>query len=766
MRVGPMQPVDRDTGRLRFGGVEFDVRTGELWKDGTRTVLPDQLFRVLAILVRERGSLVTRDELGRVLWPDHTFVDFEHGLNAAIKRLREALGDSASAPRFIETIPRRGYRFIGAVESGPSATTAAARQVLDSDMPRGLDPSPMVREARSPGNRTRWTAALLTLAVAGVAIVLTLRYTASPRIASQPAVVAGLTRLTSTSGLNIDPALSPDGSLIAYASDRDGGTGLDIWVQPVAGGSATQITADDGDEAEPSFSPDGASIVYAKREVGGIYVISARGGQARPLAQVARARTPRFSPDGKWVLYWIGMPVWSAMFGGVAHASGTLQVVAATGGQPRTLASDFASARFGIWAPDSTHILFLGAKDASDPSKALDWYLTSRDGGTMIRTGALDALRKSGVTGAPVPSDWDATDNSVILASSGSGGSNLWKIKLGAADGRIAGRPDRLTFGTAIERSPVRASGGGIAFASLVENVDVWRVRLDPATGTAAGPMERITDDTGRDRVTNVSDDGRTLAYIASRSGHDTIRLRELELGREREIADADAVAARINPDGTMMAISHDPPRNDAALVSARGDRSVSLCEDCEPGGWGPDGSRIIIGRGNPKRLSVHDVLSGRETPLTSHPKWNLLQPRFSPDGRWVIFHTTNAPTVRQIYAVPAVTGRPIAFDEWIPIVTDYGVHPSWSADGHAVYYFSFRDGAFCAWLQRLDPETMRPVGAPRVVQHLHAPRLRAATGAEVTDDVRGGYLYMTLTETTGNIWMMRSDPSQRSGTH
>ena len=136
----------------------------------------------------------------------------------------------------------------------------------------------------------------------------------------------------------------------------------------------------------------------------------------------------------------------------------------------------FRERAIGIWAPDSTHILFLGAKDASDPSKALDWYLTSRDGGTMIRTGALDALRNSGVTGAPVPSDWDATDNSVILASSGSGGSNLWKIKLGAADGRIAGRPDRLTFGTAIERSPVRSSSGGIAFASLVENVDVWRV--------------------------------------------------------------------------------------------------------------------------------------------------------------------------------------------------------------------------------------------------------------------------------------------------
>ena len=99
--------------------------------------------------------------------------------------------------------------------------------------------------------------------------------------------------------------------------------------------------------------------------------------------------------------------------GGAAHASGTLQIVAAAGGEPRTLASGFASARFGIWAPDNTHILFLGEKEASDPARTLDWYLTSRNGGTIIRTGALDALQKSGVTGTPVPSDWDATDNSV-----------------------------------------------------------------------------------------------------------------------------------------------------------------------------------------------------------------------------------------------------------------------------------------------------------------------------------------------------------------
>ena len=134
-------------------------------------------------------------------------------------------------------------------------------------------------------------------------------------------------------------------------------------------------------------------------------------------------------------------------------------------------------------------------------------------------------------------------------------------------------------------------------------------------------------------------------------------------MGREREIADVNAVEGRASdPDGAIVAIGHAwSTTRRRWLVSAHGGHSVSLCEDCEPGGRSRDGSRIISGN-NPQRLFVHEVLSGRDTPLTSHPQWNLLQPRFSPDGRWVIFHTMNAPTVRQIYAVPANTGRPVAF--------------------------------------------------------------------------------------------------------
>src|SRR4029453_13032956 len=103
-----------------FGTFHLDLRTGELRKGGARINLPEQPFQVLKALVDRPGDLVTREELRQQLWPAETFVDLERGLNAAVRRLREALGDSARRPRFVETLPRRGYRFIAPVV-GPSA---------------------------------------------------------------------------------------------------------------------------------------------------------------------------------------------------------------------------------------------------------------------------------------------------------------------------------------------------------------------------------------------------------------------------------------------------------------------------------------------------------------------------------------------------------------------------------------------------------------------------------------------------------------------
>src|ERR1700686_2528672 len=107
---------------VRFGVFEADLGTGELHKNGAKVPLQGQPFQVCAILLEHSGELVTREELRKKVWPEDTFVDFEHALNTSIAKIRVALGDDADNPRFVETLPRRGYRFIAPVEK-PSAQT-------------------------------------------------------------------------------------------------------------------------------------------------------------------------------------------------------------------------------------------------------------------------------------------------------------------------------------------------------------------------------------------------------------------------------------------------------------------------------------------------------------------------------------------------------------------------------------------------------------------------------------------------------------------
>jgi TolB-like protein/DNA-binding winged helix-turn-helix (wHTH) protein/Flp pilus assembly protein TadD len=116
-----MQEDHQLRGPLRFGVFELDLRGGELRKHGLRVRLQEQPFQVLAILLEHRGEVVTREELQKKLWPANTFVDFEHGLNKAINKIREALGDSATSPRFVETVARRGYRFLAEVRVADAA---------------------------------------------------------------------------------------------------------------------------------------------------------------------------------------------------------------------------------------------------------------------------------------------------------------------------------------------------------------------------------------------------------------------------------------------------------------------------------------------------------------------------------------------------------------------------------------------------------------------------------------------------------------------
>jgi DNA-binding winged helix-turn-helix (wHTH) protein len=121
-----MENVQSSGGIVRFGPFELDHAAGELRKNGTRIRLQDQPLQLLQILLQQPGKVISREELQRHIWPSDTFVDFDHGINNAIKRLREALGDTAETPRYIKTVPRRGYRFAGTIErDGPGIQSLA-----------------------------------------------------------------------------------------------------------------------------------------------------------------------------------------------------------------------------------------------------------------------------------------------------------------------------------------------------------------------------------------------------------------------------------------------------------------------------------------------------------------------------------------------------------------------------------------------------------------------------------------------------------------
>jgi Tol biopolymer transport system component len=323
----------------------------------------------------------------------------------------------------------------------------------------------------------------------------------------------------------------------------------------------------------------------------------------------------------------------------------------------------------------------------------------------------------------------------------------------------VSAPPERLTFGTAVERNPVMADSGRIAFESVVENVDVWRVPLDRTTGVASGPLERITDDAASDRLRTVSSDGRTVFFISSRTGKDEVWLKDLNSGRERRLTYGGVEEASASPDGSSVAFSTNKTGRQGIEIVRTADGSVSrLCDQCDaPAGWSRDGTRLLYRTAPSSGLRMYDFTSSRQAELVSDSLSTLERPRFSPDGRWVTFHTANSPNVRQIYSARVRTSGPVPQQSWVPIVTDHGCHPSWSQNGALLYYFSFRDGTFCPWVQQVDPATNRPIGAPRTVQHFHHPGLRAATGAAAFNDVEGGYLYMTLTEATGNIWTIES---------
>jgi len=303
-----MHPKTETPAIQRFGAFELDLKAGELRKKGVRIKLQEQPFQVLAVLLQHPGEVVTREELRSMIWSADTFVDFDNSLNSAINKLRDALGDSSNSPRFIETLPRRGYRFLSPVTNDGQRALADGADVL-SDLhsatraEHGSSGSILVAAARQHrvGVAVMATVVLLLVAAgSGVYLFFSAR--------SLPFQSIKITKVSGTHNARIG-AMSPDGNYLAYVINIEGDESL--WLRHLASESNVHIVAPQQVQYSAlRFSPDGSHIYYSHTVPASgpasqdydLYRIPVLGGSPQLLVKDVDTN-PSFCPDGERIVF-------------------------------------------------------------------------------------------------------------------------------------------------------------------------------------------------------------------------------------------------------------------------------------------------------------------------------------------------------------------------------------------------------------------------------------------------------------------------------
>src|SRR3974390_459832 len=405
--------------RARFGPFEVDLHTRELWKFGTRLKLVGQPFEILTVLLRRPGELVTREELRNQLWPADTFVDFNHGLNAAVNKLREALSDSAENPRYIETLPRRGYRFVATVEwiearpaSSPISPVAVAPEISAEVLPKGpqaalaaqAEPAascgiatntihPSGIHPRTWSRRAVGAVVFVVLLIAGAFLLRGVSgYGAPTRSALQR--TRTLTAVTGTAS----PAFSPDGNRVALFHEGATSEESGIFTTVIGSDQLVPLTHDEGDCC-PAWSPDGRFIVFSRyaNKLHSLYVVPADGGaeQKRNAEKVLTTKSAAYTPtvsvserklDTGGVLPSHGESSWSPDGKSIAFVgpAGISLFFLEDSSVRRITSAPPMSQDWGpSFSPDGQQVLFVRSREIGSPDEL--WAVPTA-GGEPVRT--------------------------------------------------------------------------------------------------------------------------------------------------------------------------------------------------------------------------------------------------------------------------------------------------------------------------------------------------------------------------------------------
>jgi DNA-binding winged helix-turn-helix (wHTH) protein len=429
---------------IRFGLFELDLKAGQLSRNGTKLRLPQQPLQLLAILLERPGEILTRDELRQRLWSSEVFVDFDHGLNKSIQKLRDALGDSATSPRYIETIPRVGYRFIAPVRNGSRPLEPEVAVKIDGSA--SVSVAPPVTPAVAAKRRSLWW--ILAAAVCAVAAIIAIAMYLSGR--PHPAIIK-YTQLTDFTDSASTPALSPDGHILAFIrGDSDFLSADQVYAKVLPDGEARRLTDDSREKYGLAFSPDGSQIAYTVMEkpVFGTYTVSVLGGDSHLLLHNAAG------------LSWLdaGHFLFSRANSGI-HLGVVTQSVA--GDHYREL-----------YFPPHERGMAHYSYASHDRTSALVVEMNGQGNWAVCQLISLDGrfpARPIGPEGACTSAGWAPDGSWMYFIATVEGQSHLWRQRF------PNGRPEQITFGPMEEEGlAVEPDGRSVITSIGVRASAIW----------------------------------------------------------------------------------------------------------------------------------------------------------------------------------------------------------------------------------------------------------------------------------------------------
>ena len=559
-----------------------------LTRDDQELRLEPKVMQVLEVLAETPGEVVTRETLEARVWAG-TYVS-EDVLQRAIRELRKAFGDDAANPKYVETIRKRGYRLIAPVRHDDVTQASATPSTLPAAPPASARPRAFASIAVA--------SVILAATISAVVLALASREPDPQPDASSVRFVA----LTSSPLNETDPAMSPDGTQLAFAMRPDASDAgqADIYITDGPGRTPQRLIAHPSDDRYPSWSPDATTLAFNR--INGhtcdLMVFALPDRHERRIGSCGNSDEPRvsWSGDGEWLVESYApqpYPIRGWRIARVSVRHGTREEL--TLPPPGTL-GDYSPAV----SPDGTRIAFVRGINGA----TADLYVIPFDGGESVRI-TTDNQDIVGV-------DWSADGGSLLFATDRAGGYTIWRAPLD-------GTPPRLVVGGAakLKHPSVSRTTGRLTYESWSYEINLWEAaiaeRLDLEADLASTLQPAVQSSDQWNHSPDISPDGRRVAFVSTRSG-----------GAELWISDRDG--------------------NDARQLTTFGRAALRQPR------WSPDGSRVLVSAGMNGRMDLYviDAAAATATRLTDDDA-DEIAPAWWHDGSAVMFGARTAGTFQLI---------------------------------------------------------------------------------------------------------------------